>query len=131
MQASMKRRRDSTSNHVPRSTRADAAAVEPQPVGWLPVVLALAVMAIYANSLSGPFVLDDEASIGQNPQIRDLTQLSEVFRPPPDSPVAGRPIVNLSFAINYAIGGLDVTGYHVWNVAMHLVCALLVYGVVR
>src|SRR5262249_11190655 len=45
--------------------------------------------------------------------------------------VSGRPLVNLSLAVNYAIGGLDVTGYHVWNVAVHVCCALLLFGIVR
>ena len=45
--------------------------------------------------------------------------------------MAGRPLVNASFAINYAIGGLDTSGYHAVNVGFHLMCALLIFGVVR
>ena len=51
--------------------------------------------------------------------------------PPANTPVAGRPLVNLTFAINYALGGLDVGGYHVVNLALHLLCALLIFGLVR
>ena len=51
--------------------------------------------------------------------------------PPRELPVAGRPFVNLSFAINYAIGGLDVRGYHLTNIAIHLTCALLLFGLMR
>ena len=40
-------------------------------VRWRAALLALAVVVTYANGLSGPFVLDDQASIVQNPQIRD------------------------------------------------------------
>jgi len=29
------------------------------------------------------------------------------------------------------IGGLDVRGYHVTNIAIHLACALLIFGIVR
>jgi tetratricopeptide (TPR) repeat protein len=50
--------------------------------------------------------------------------------PESDTPIAGRPLVNLSFAINYAIGGLSVRGYHAGNIAVHLFCALLVFGIV-
>src|SRR5206468_3019554 len=46
-------------------------------------------------------------------------------------PTAGRPLVNVSFAINYALGGLNVVGYHVLNVALHVLCALLIFGIVR
>ena len=45
--------------------------------------------------------------------------------------MAGRPVVNLTFAVNYAIGGLDVTGYHVANLVVHLLAALMLYGIVR
>ena len=51
--------------------------------------------------------------------------------PPHGLPVAGRPIVNLSFALNYAMGRLDVTGYHVVNVLVHIACALMLFGIVR
>jgi hypothetical protein len=51
--------------------------------------------------------------------------------PPRDTPVAGRPLVNLSLAVNYAIGGLDVRSYHVTNLALHLLVALAFFGVVR
>ncbi|HEY2905642.1 MAG TPA: tetratricopeptide repeat protein [Vicinamibacterales bacterium] len=56
---------------------------------------------------------------------------SRVFFPPRELPVAGRPFVNLSFAMNYAIGGLDVRVYHLTNIAIHLACALLLFGLVR
>jgi protein O-mannosyl-transferase len=100
-------------------------------VRWRAALLALAVVVTYANSLSGPFVLDDQASIVQNPQIRDLSRMGEVLMPRPDSPVAGRPLPSLAFALNYAIGGLDVHGYHVVNIALHLACVLLAFGVFR
>ena len=56
----------------------------------------------------------------KNAQIRTLSPFSVPLTPPRDTPVAGRPLVNLSLAVNYAIGGLDVTGYHVANLALHL-----------
>jgi tetratricopeptide (TPR) repeat protein len=34
-------------------------------------------------------------------------------------------------ALNYALGGLDVRGYHLWNVAMHLSCTLLLFACAR
>ena len=39
--------------------------------------------------------------------------------------------MNVSFAINYAVGGIDVRGYHVVNIAIHLICGLLAFGIVR
>ena len=79
--------------------------------------IVLAGVLVYGNGLSGPLLFDDETSILNNTSIRQLTPLSGPLSPPRDTPVAGRPVVNLTFAVNYAMGGLDVTGYHVTNLA--------------
>ena len=93
--------------------------------------IVLAGTVVYLNSLSAPFIFDDRTSILDNPQIRQLWPLSVPLSPRPDTPVAGRPIVNLTFAINYAIGDLDVTGYRLTNLTIHLLAALTLFGVVR
>jgi protein O-mannosyl-transferase len=85
----------------------------------------------YGNSLSGPFIFDDVNNIIYNTRIREWWRLDTVLFPAARSSVAGRPLVNFSLAVNYALGGLDVRGYHVWNIAVHIFCALLVFGVVR
>jgi hypothetical protein len=54
-----------------------------------------------------------------------------VLSPERELPVAGRPVVNASFALNYALNGLDVGGYHAWNIAVHLGCALALFGIVH
>jgi tetratricopeptide (TPR) repeat protein len=118
--------------------RAAPPAHEPAPVAgparaavWLRAALiVLAGSLTYANALSGPFVLDDQDTIVLNEQIRQLSP-SVVLFPAVELPVAGRPVVNVSFALNYAFGGLDVRGYHVVNVAIHIACALLLFGIVR
>jgi tetratricopeptide (TPR) repeat protein len=93
--------------------------------------ICLAVLLAYANSLATPFVFDDHLTVLENPSIRDWGRLRAIVSPPRELPVAGRPLVNLSFAANYAGGGLAVAGYHVVNVALHLLCALLLFGIVR
>ena len=45
--------------------------------------------------------------------------------------MAGRPLVNLSFALNYAAGELDPRGYRLTNLAIHLLAALVLFGLVR
>jgi tetratricopeptide (TPR) repeat protein len=112
--------------HVQPSTRSTGAGTLHLALGLL---LAAAVIA-YANSLNGPFIFDDPPAIARNDTIRDLTSV-RVLAPPRETAVAARPIPNLSLAVNYAISGLDVTGYHVANVAVHLACALLLFGIVR
>jgi hypothetical protein len=82
----------------------------------------------YATSLSGPFIFDDDGSVVENTTIRELGPAA--LHPDRESPTAGRPLVNLTFAINYAIGGLNVSGYHVANIAIHLLCSLVLFGLV-
>lgn len=98
---------------------------------WRAGAILAVILAAYSNSFRGPFVIDDQASVVQNADIRDLTRLDRVLVPRPDSPVAGRPLVSLSFAIDYALSGLDVPGYHVTNLAWHIACAWLLFAVVR
>jgi tetratricopeptide (TPR) repeat protein len=88
-------------------------------------------VAVYLNSLSGPFIFDDQTAILDNSQIRRLFPLTEPLSPLPETPVAGRPLVNLTFAINYAVGGLNVSGYRLTNLAIHVLAALTLFGVVH
>ena len=120
-------------------TRASRKHIPPAPVvsdtpsgnWWRILLIVLAGSVAYSNSLSGPFIFDDLPAIVENPQIREWSRLSAVLRPERESPVAGRPLVNLSFAINYALDGLNPLGYHLVNIAIHLLCALVIFGVVR
>jgi len=45
--------------------------------------------------------------------------------------LGGRPILSLSFALNYAFGKYNVWGYHLVNLAIHILAALALYGIVR
>jgi protein O-mannosyl-transferase len=96
-------------------------------------LLVLTVIAAYRNSLNVPFVFDDPLAIVENPTIRKLWPLSDVLFPPRGEGVSveGRPIVNLTLALNYAIGGTAVRGYHVGNIAIHALAALTLLGLVR
>ena len=94
-------------------------------------LIVLAGAASYHNSLRGPFVLDDLASIPENPTIRHLWPIGPVLYSARSATVVGRPILNLSLAVNYAIGGADVGGYHVFNLVVHVLAGLALLGVVR
>lgn len=96
------------------------------------ILLLVVSCLVYANSISGAFVFDDNGAIIDNPTIRTLWPPTAVLSPPIDGlPVTGRPITNLSFALNYAIHGLEVRGYHAVNLAIHVCAGLLLFGVVR
>lgn len=99
---------------------------------WLAAgVLAAVTLAVYANSLHGPLIFDDVNSITGNESIRRLADWRAVLSPPADSMVGGRPVANLSFALNYAWGGEAVTGYHAVNLLLHVVSTLLLFDGLR
>lgn len=80
------------------------------------LLLCIAAVTVYANTLNAPFVLDDISSITTNPITRNF-QL-----------VLNSRIVNyLSLALNYRLHGLAVTGYHLVNLCIHVGNGMLVY----
>ena len=100
---------------------------------WVVVVLIVgAGVLAYHNSFGGAFIFDDFSSIGENSSITKLWPPWQALSPPSGGEaVQNRPIVNFSLAINYALGGTDVWGYHATNLAVHLLAALTLFGIVR
>jgi tetratricopeptide (TPR) repeat protein len=98
---------------------------------WAALILA-AALAAYHNSFDGPFVFDDPWATVSNPTIRKLWPVWRVLLPPVDrSPTDRRPVANLSLAINYALGGTRVRGYHIFNFTAHVLAAWVLFGVIR
>ncbi len=102
---------------------------------WATLLAASAIIVVtvaaYSNSLHGKFMFDDRVWIVENPSIKHLWPLGDVLLPADAAPVGGRPIVSVSLAVNYALGRLDVRGYHAVNLAIHICAALVLFGVVR
>ncbi len=115
-------------NHAPQARDPDRRRV----LG-AGLLIALATLAAYSGSLSGPFVFDDPASIVDNPTIRSLAHIGAVLSPPASAgqTVGGRPVLNLSLAIDYAIGGTRVWPYHATNLLIHVLAALALFGIAR
>jgi tetratricopeptide (TPR) repeat protein len=92
--------------------------------------MGIALLLAYSNSFHSAYVFDDRGSIHENETIRSL---STAFFPEGNSgnTVSGRPVLNFSFALNYAIHGEAVTGYHVANLLIHFCAALALFGFVR
>jgi len=91
----------------------------------IPLILVIAALFAYHNCYHAPFVFDDQTSIVENYRIRKLWPLGEVLTQ------TSRPVVHLTLALNYAISGLDVWSYHAFNVMVHILAALTLYGVIR
>jgi tetratricopeptide (TPR) repeat protein len=91
--------------------------------------LVIAALIAYSNSFAGPFIFDDLASIPENPTIRHL---ATAFSPPGGGQtVTSRPVLNLTFALNYALSGTRVWSYHAVNLLIHALAGLALFGVVR
>lgn len=99
---------------------------------WALGLIAIVTVVAYWGSLDAPFVFDDRRAILENPSIRAFHPWWAPLAPPSDAGgVIGRPLVNLSLAFNYSLGGTQPRGYHVLNLFVHVSAALLLYGVVR
>lgn len=93
------------------------------------LIVIIALLA-YANSFSVPFQFDDHPIIEDNLLIQDprfFVDFSQAKISPLYYYLELRYVSLLSFAINYQLHGLNVVGYHVTNLAIHIGNALLVY----
>jgi tetratricopeptide (TPR) repeat protein len=99
--------------------------------------LGVIIGVIYGPSIRAPFILDDYNAIVSNESIDTLWPLlgdderPGPLKPPKYLPTSARPLVNLSFALNYAAGGLQPAGYRCVNIAIHFLCAMLLWSIVR
>ena len=95
-------------------------------------LIALAIGAAYCNSFAGPFVFDDVSSIEENKSIRQLWPIWKPLCPPNHGEtVSGRPLLNFSLAVDYAISRLEVWSYHATNLVIHILAALALFGILR
>lgn len=97
---------------------------------WAITALSAVALVAHYRGLRVPFLLDDLTSVQNNEAIRHLWPLWPALSPAADSPLGGRPLANLSLALNYAGGGLSPAGYHWVNLLLHLATTLGVYGVI-
>jgi protein O-mannosyl-transferase len=95
------------------------------------LIIIVVGIIIYFNGLHGRFIFDDESIILKNPHIEKIWPLSAALSAPPDSPVRDRPVVNLTLSLNYLLGDRSPFGYHLANLTIHLISALLLFGIVR
>jgi tetratricopeptide (TPR) repeat protein len=84
-------------------------------------VLALAVVAVFANSLSNDFVFDDRDLVVTQSRIRDLSNWWNIFTE------SYRPLRTVTYAMDYALWGLDPRGYRITNIGIHVLNTWLVF----
>lgn len=77
---------------------------------------------IYSNTFHSPFVFDDLDSILNNSKIRKITNFYTL-----KTLQSPRPLVDYTFALNYHFGQLNVFGYHLVNLLIHIANGILVF----
>src|SRR3990170_6038443 len=84
------------------------------------LLIGVLTLLVYSNTFYASFHFDDTPQIVENYKIRNLGNLPEIIR-------GNRGISIATFAINYAIGGLNVVGYHIINLTIHIINGILIY----
>ena len=106
----------------------------PKAGSFFPVVAIAAVsFAVYFNALFNGFVYDDNVQIVQNPWIRDVSHLPDIFSkgvwsfmPVQTFSPYYRPLMQILYLLNYHIFGLKAWGFHLVNILFHAGNSVLV-----
>jgi protein O-mannosyl-transferase len=100
------------------------------------LLLAGLIWGAFGNAVHHDFVWDDYDLIINNEQIRDLSQLENFFgksfwsvteNPEAPSRRFYRPLTMLSYAVDYRLYGLNPQGFHLTNLLLHSLCAVILY----
>lgn len=100
------------------------------------VVICIAGFLAYFNSFGNEFVWDDDVLIVNNPFVKSFNSLPEVFSKGLfQAPGAGkgsywRPLQVVTYMLDYKIWKFNPLGYHVTNLAIHILCAVLFFFIV-
>ncbi|MBN2453122.1 MAG: tetratricopeptide repeat protein [Candidatus Omnitrophica bacterium] len=121
---------------------ADKEALRTPPLGGIGTIKAgiclffLAVI-IYSNSLGGSFISDDGYFIVKNIHIKSLANIPSFFVSPTAVAFAElshdvyRPVTAASYAVDYHLWRLNTFGYHLENVLLHALNAILLFILLR
>lgn len=90
------------------------------------------ICLVYSQTLNSPWQMDDYDNIAQNPKIHmkefNWASIRDSFYATPSfENILYRPVSNFSFALNWFFGQDNVTGYHLVNIAIHVITALILY----
>src|SRR3989339_2024464 len=96
------------------------------------VVLFMVGVAAYANTAKNGLFWDDDEFIIKNAYIRSFRYLPQWFSQPLTAGAGVnsnyyRPLLQLSFTIDYKLWGLSPAGYHLENMLWHTFAGILLY----
>ena len=84
--------------------------------------IAVMILIAYSNTFTASFHFDDNPAILENPYIRHVTwdNIRHLLS-------TNRPMVDLSIMLNYQLSGVNVVGWHMFNIGNHIANSFLVY----
>jgi hypothetical protein len=86
-------------------------------------VIAALILIAYSNTFFAGFHFDDTPAIVDNSSIKQRLTWDNLI-----GAFSGtRPIVNLSLLLNYTVSGLNVVGWHIFNISTHIANSFFVY----
>lgn len=86
------------------------------------LLIAVLVLIAYSNTFTASFHFDDDAQIAENPAIKRVSGQNVV-----SLLKTQRPVTNLSLMFNYAISGMNVVSWHIFNIGVHMANSIMVY----
>src|SRR5512147_2173000 len=95
------------------------------------ILIVLICLIAYSNTFHVPFQFDDPYNISEKPFVRDIGVFSDPKYNTPGSTLVMRTVGFFTLAVNYWIHGKDVVGYHIVNLAIHILNGFFVYFLLR
>ena len=95
---------------------------------WQGAVIVLLVFLAYLPVLRGGFIWDDNFYVTENPTLHDLGGLQRIWFEVGAVPQY-YPMVHTTFWLEYHLWGLNPVGYHLVNVLLHAIAAILLWQV--
>jgi len=96
----------------------------------LAAVIVVAVFVAYWPAIHGGFVWDDDKYVSNNYLLTAPDGLKRIWFSV-DQPSQYFPLVYTTLRMEYALWGLKTTGYHVDNILLHILNALLIWFILR
>lgn len=91
---------------------------------------------VYSNSIDGEFIWDDNFLVRDNPDITAWSHIPKLFSTNIGAGAGSknnsyRPMQMLTYMFDYSAWGLDVKGYHLTNIILHIFVALSVFWLIN
>jgi tetratricopeptide (TPR) repeat protein len=103
-------------------------------IEWRPCALGLAIVAItlfaYIPAMHGGFIWDDPDYVVNNATLRTLRGLWNIWAHPTTLPQF-YPLVHTTFWVEFHLWALNPIGYHIDNIILHAIGALLLWRVLE